>query len=54
LFFRKEDIWVLRVELKGLADVRPTQGARREGQFPGTGIEELDKGMEEKDEENGR
>jgi hypothetical protein len=53
LFFSKEDIWVLRVELKGLADVRPTQGARREGLFPATEIEELDEGMEEKDGENG-
>lgn len=53
LFRGKEDIWVLRVELEGLPDVRPTQGAGRERQFPATGTEEPDEGMDEEDEENG-
>lgn len=49
-FGGEENVWVLRVELEGFTNVRPTQSARWEGEFNGTKREEFD---ERTDEKNG-
>lgn len=47
LFLCEEDVGVLGVELEGLAEVGPAEGARREGQSPASGGEEVEGGAEE-------
>jgi len=50
-FGGKEDIWVLRIHLKGFSYIRPAHGPRRERQVAAFGDKGVDECPEEKNNE---
>lgn len=62
LFEGKEGVGIVGVELEGLSDIRPSHGARRQGQLPGRGApggessgeESIDEVEEEEAQDKGR